>query len=270
MPHNEIRSNSSAGLSYATSMQARAIAALTIRDIMLRYGRNNIGFFWFVIEPLILTAGVLLVRHFIMSPYEHGIQLLSMIMTGYLPLTLWRHISNQGVFLFRRNLGLLYHRNVTLMDTFLAMVIRELGGVTAAFLIVYFSLLAVDAIKPVADWGILLVGWIAMAFLASGIALFFAVITEYAESAERFIQPFQYITLPLCGCFFLVNWLPTTTQNLAWFIPTVHCYEMFRAGYFGDLITAHYTIWYPFLWGLFFLALGFSFIEAVRDRLHSS
>ena len=109
---------------------------------------------------MILTAGVLTVRHFIMSPYEHGVQLLSMILTGYMPLTLWRHITNQGIFFSGETSGFHIIATSAFIDTFLAMVVRELGGITAALIVVYGVLLAAGAIEPVADWGLLLLGWL--------------------------------------------------------------------------------------------------------------
>ena len=36
------------------------IRALMIRDLMVRFGRYHLGFVWTVLEPMILTAGVML------------------------------------------------------------------------------------------------------------------------------------------------------------------------------------------------------------------
>ena len=84
---------------------------------------------------------------------------------------------------------------------------------------------------------------------------------------ERFVQPFQYLMLPLSGCFYMVDWLPTGAQELMLLNPTVHCFEVFRAGYLGDHIVTHYWVWYPFLWSLGLLALGLRALEATAARL---
>jgi capsular polysaccharide transport system permease protein len=85
---------------------------------------------------------------------------------------------------------------------------------------------------------------------------------------ERFIQPYQYLMLPLSGTFFMVDWLPTSAQNLIWFNPTVHCYEMFRAGFFGEEVTTHFTGWYPLVWAVTLVTLGIWGLGRVRDRIH--
>src|ERR1700720_262482 len=97
---------------HGMQVQVRCVHALLIRDMMMRYGRHNIGFLWVVLEPMILTAGVMGVWSVIKPPYEHDVRVISLVLTGYMPLTLSRHMTNAGIFIFRRNLGLLYHRNV--------------------------------------------------------------------------------------------------------------------------------------------------------------
>ena len=39
-------------------IQMRVIWALTIRELMTRYGRHNIGFLWLFVEPMMFTVGV--------------------------------------------------------------------------------------------------------------------------------------------------------------------------------------------------------------------
>ncbi len=41
-------------------VQCRVIVALVIRDMMMRHGRANVGFLWVILEPMILTAAIML------------------------------------------------------------------------------------------------------------------------------------------------------------------------------------------------------------------
>ena len=75
-------------------VQARVVNALMIRELMMRYGRANIGFLWLILEPMILCGGVIGLRWFIQSHEEHGISLVAFLLSGYMPLTLWRHLTN--------------------------------------------------------------------------------------------------------------------------------------------------------------------------------
>jgi capsular polysaccharide transport system permease protein len=249
-------------------VQAHCIHALAIRDMMMRYGRGNIGFLWVVLEPMILCTGVLIVRSILNPPSEHGVQLVALVLTGYMPLTLWRHMLNGGTFLFRRSAALLYHRNISLLDAFLSRMLLEFIGTTTALAAVSAFLLAAGIIDSPHDFGLMAAAWLLKGFLSFGLALNFAVLTEYSEVSEKFVAPFQYLMLPLSGTFFLVAWLPTHAQSLIWYNPTVHCYEMFRAGFFGEEVETHYVIWYPLVWSVGLTTFGLWGLERVRDRIH--
>lgn len=249
-------------------IQRRVLAALVIRQLVAKYGRTNIGFLWIVLEPMILCGGVLVLRSMISGGEENGVPLIALLWSGYMPLTLWRHVSTAGVFALRRSSNLLYHRDVSLFDICMSTCINELGGCTLAALIVYYVLFIFGLIEPVHDMGLLLCGWMMMWILAMGMMAFFAVFTEMWEPAERFVAPFQYLILPLCGFFFMVDWLPESIQTYAMMMPTVDCYEMIRDGLFGPNQVTHYWAWYPPLLAIGGMAITLPLFEKARDKIH--
>ncbi|HEY1941198.1 MAG TPA: ABC transporter permease [Roseiarcus sp.] len=249
------------------AVQRRALHALMIRELMTRYGRGNIGFLWLILEPMILCAGVIGLRYLIQAHEEHGVSVVGLLLSGYMPLTLWRHLTNRGAHLPSRSKGILYHRDITLIDMFLMTMALEFIGCTVAFVMNYAALIAINAINPIVDYGLVCGGWLAMGVLAFSISALIAVLTEYHEASERFIQPIQYLILPICGFLFMVDWLPTGVQKIAWYMPMVHCFEMVRAGFYGDSVVTHYDIWYPLAFGGVILAIYFPMIEKTRDRI---
>ncbi|MEA2741427.1 MAG: capsular polysaccharide transport system permease protein, partial [Acetobacteraceae bacterium] len=62
--------------------------ALIIRDLMTRFGRQHLGFVWTILEPMILCTGVMFVWSFIHDPLIHGMPVVELVFTGYMPLTL--------------------------------------------------------------------------------------------------------------------------------------------------------------------------------------
>jgi capsular polysaccharide transport system permease protein len=236
--------------------------------MMMRYGRNNIGFLWVVLEPMILTIGVMTLWSLIKAPFEHGVQVIAIVLTGYMPLTLWRHTTNNGVNLIRGSISALYHRHLTLLDVIAARMVTEFLGTSIAFLIVYVCLLALGFVDSIQDPGPLIIGWTLLGVMGSATALVIAALTEYYEASERLIQPFQYLLIPLSGTFFMVEWLPASAQELIWYNPLVHCYELFRSGFFGSRVTVHYDVWYPAAWTVFLFYLGLQVLDAARERVH--
>lgn len=53
------------------AIQRRVIGALLMREIITRYGRNNIGFLWLFVEPLLMTLLIRLVGVYPGQPKCH-------------------------------------------------------------------------------------------------------------------------------------------------------------------------------------------------------
>ena len=250
------------------AVQLRVVVGLMVRQLMVKYGRNNLGFLWLIVEPMILCSGVLVVRSMIQAGEEGGVSLIAIVWTGYIPLTLWRHITNGGVHRLRRSASLLYHRDISLFDCFWALTGVEVAGCTLAGLVIYWFLYTCNLLEAPADIGLMLAGWLLMAVVSVGVMVLFAVMTEFWEPAEHFIQPFQYLTIPLCGFMFMVNWLPDYVQAYAVWFPTVDCYEMIRGGLFGKTIETHYMWWYPLAFGMGMLAISLPLVAPARNKIH--
>jgi capsular polysaccharide transport system permease protein len=251
------------------SVQVRCLRALMIREMMMRYGRNSLGFIWVFIEPMLLCVGVMIIWSLIRDPFEHGLPIVAFVFTGYMPLTLWRHITNKSVRVFRLNSNLLYHRHVTLLDVFFTGIVLEFAGTTTALFLVGTTLVAIGAMDAPHDLGLVVAGWTLMGLLSVGVASGLAILTDTFEIAEKFVQPVQYLMVPLSGFVFMVDWLPTTAQHLALYIPTIHCYEMLRSGFFGGSVAVYYNPWYPAVWGIGLFAVSVGFLNGVRDYIYS-
>jgi capsular polysaccharide transport system permease protein len=246
------------------------IQALIIRDLMGRFGRNHLGFVWTVLEPMILCVGVILVWSLIKEPTVHGVPLIIFILTGYMPLTLWRHLTNPMVRLLRNYAGLLYHTPVLHGHILVARIYLEFVSSTAAFMVIYFVLTTVGLVHPVEDPGLALAGWIFTAWYFGAMGMVISVVTECWEPAEKFVQPLSYLQLPLSGVFFMVDWAPSYAQKLVLLNPSAHCFEMVRAGFLGEAITTHYDPAYLAVCSAAMTLIGTAALYHVRDRIQTS
>jgi capsular polysaccharide transport system permease protein len=241
--------------------------ALIIRDLMARFGRHHLGFLWTVLEPMILCAGVMIIWSMIKEPIVHGIPLLAFVLTGYMPLTLWRHMTNPLTRMLRNNSSILYHRPISHVDIMLARAILEFFSTTSALLVIYFVLVTTDLIEPAADPGITLAAWLFTAWYFGAMGVIISAWTEYWEPAEKFILPAQYLQLPISGVFFMVDWMPDYAQKLLLMNPSVHCFEMFRGGFLGPSFATHYDTWYLVAWCLGLTIAAAAALYHVRDRI---
>lgn len=247
-------------------IRVRNFHALMIRDMMLRYGRDNIGFVWIILEPMILTAGVMTIWSLTMGSTKGGIKMVEFVMTGYMPLTLWRHLTNTSLMLFRRSASLLYHRNVSLFDIVGSKICVEFIGASAALLVVWGSLNVMGLVQGIAEPSMFLLGWMMMAWMGAACAMILAAVTERSDTAERFVQPIQYLMIPVSGAFALTDWLPAWAQKALLLNPMVHCYEVFRGGYFGPEVTVHYNLIYFSAWTFVLTFIGVKAVQ--RTRAH--
>lgn len=248
--------------------QIRVLRALIVRDLMMRYGRESGGFAWVIIEPMLLCVGVTSIWMLLKPGFEKGVVVSALVFTGYMPLTLFRHISNFGVQIFRRSSLLFFHRPISILDLFWSRVVLEFTATSTAFLVVYVALLGFGFVDPVYDWSLCLLGWMTMAYIATATSLLFAVTTEIYEWSERIVQPFQYLLIPLSGTFFIVEWLPETVRSIIWYNPLIHVYETIRAGFIGPSLTTHAAWWYPIMFSTVLFAFGCLGVARARKSIH--
>src|SRR5437764_8624390 len=141
-PTSAIRSPSRRRPSFwaCLKINARVVGALVMREGTTRFGHENLGFFWVIGEPIVLTVGVMLMWTVGGQTHGHGIGVVPFALTGYTMITLWRHLSGKQVHAIRVNMGLLFHRNISLIDVLLARCVLETFAILAAFFVAYTPL----------------------------------------------------------------------------------------------------------------------------------
>lgn len=228
----------------ATRVQARVVGALLIREMLTRYGRRNIGFAWLFVEPMLFTLGITAL--WTLTHMYHGSSLspVAFAVTGYASVLLWRNAANRCAKAVEPNLGLLFHRNVTVLDLLLSRIVLEVVGSTAALLgllAVFIALgympLPDDVLRMLAAWGLL-------AWFGCGLGLIVGALSERSDVFERAWHTLAYLLFPVSGAVFLVDWLPVAARELVLWLPMVHGVEMMRHGYFGAAIRTYEDVGY--------------------------
>lgn len=251
----------------ALSETFTTLRALLIREIMIRYKREGLGFAWLILEPMILTVMVMLLWRLMYGSDKQGVGVLPLVLTGYSFLTLWRHIVGRSIFVLKLGFDLKYHRAIQYGDIVLSRYFLEFLAVQLAFWIVYIILLAIGVVNPIYDMYLVSMAWALFGFLAMGLGLTIVATTEIFESAERFISPVMYVTIPLTGAFFMVSWMPYSAQEVLLWSPMVHGVEMLRAGFFGPKVPTHYDVSYLFMCGLIANGIGWALFNVAKTRV---
>ncbi len=238
-----------------------------MRELGTRYGRDNAGFLWLIGEPLLFCVGVLFLWGLIRPHYDHGIPVLPFVMTGYLPLTLLRHMVNHGLTCVKANSGLLYHRRLTVLHFFTARLSLEFIGVSLAFLVEYVVLATYGFASAPAKFSLIFGGWFLMAWVGFGLSLILGALAHMVDFIERFVGVLTYILVPVSGIFYMASWLPPKFRDALLVLPFMHCVEMIRSGVFGEFVTTYYNVGYVVAWAAGLTLLGLLLLRFVRERV---
>jgi capsular polysaccharide transport system permease protein len=248
-------------------VQTRIIHALMIRELITRFGRENIGFLWIMAEPLLFAGLVGLIWHMTKGATEHGISIIAFVATGYIPITLFRHGVSRSVAVFTVNQSLLYHRQIKITDFILARFIIELLGGMMAYAFMAVVLIQFGEFPVPANMGLLIAGWMLYAFFCLSLCLVIAPVSEMSEVLEKFIPVVTYIMIPFSGLFYLVDWMKPGIRDFLLLSPFVNGMEMMRKGIWGDDIVAHYNIWNPIGCAVVATMIGLILCRRVRRTL---
>ncbi|MES2017080.1 MAG: ABC transporter permease [Pseudomonadota bacterium] len=221
------------------AIQRRVIGALLLREVITRFGRHNIGFLWLFIEPMLFTLGITTLWTLVKVTHGGSLPIAAFALTGYSSILLWRNCSNRIIKAIEVNHSLLYHRNVRVLDVFMARVLLEICGATMSLIVLTIAFSSLGMMSLPDDVWTVIVGWILLAWFAVGLSLVVGAASEQSEFVERVWHIITYLLFPLSGAGFMVDWLPKVARDLAYWVPMIHGTEMIRHGFFGNMVRTY-------------------------------
>ncbi len=230
----------------AWSVQRRVIGALLMREVLTRYGRHNIGFLWLFVEPMLFTLGVTALWTATKSMHGSDLPIVAFAITGYSSVLIWRNMPSRCIGAVEPNLSLMYHRQVKLIDIFIARLVLEAAGASISFVVLALFYWFIGWIEPPENVLLVLLGWVMLIWFGASLAIFLGSLAELSEMVDKLWHPASYLLFPLSGAAFTVDVLPKAAQDVVLTLPMVHGVEMVRAGYFGSAVHPHYDLSYMF------------------------
>jgi len=236
---------------------------MLVREILTRYGRNNIGFLWLFVEPIAFILIIAFVWTEIRGTQFSNIPIIAFAISGYASMLMWRHSVSRCIGAVKSNQSLLYHRQVTVMDIFAARIILECLGMTTAFAILTIGFYTIDWVPLPEDMLQLIGGWGLTAWLGVGLAMTIGGLSEKFEVISRIWPPFSYILMALSGVAFTADALPPAAREIALWNPILNAIEYLREGWFGSVMRAHYDIPYTVACCTVLTLIGFSLVRQI-------
>lgn len=264
MPSNDFSPSTGALVNHSSwAIQRRVIGALLVREMLTRYGRNNIGFLWLFVEPMLFTLVVVLIRAHTAAFYQGEIPMVAFAVTGWPSIMLWRNMPGRCVGAVKSNRSLLHHRQVKILDIYLSRILLEMMATTTSLLLVSFILFSIGWLDPPEDVLKALAGWMLLGWFGAGLALTIAGLSERFQIVQQLWRPASYILMPVSGVAFVVDALPHGLQEIVMWIPMLNAVELLRDGWFGSTFQAHYDVSYLVGFNLCLMLIGLSLVRHV-------
>jgi capsular polysaccharide transport system permease protein len=264
MPSNT-SSQDSGGLRRSSPLEVnrRVIGALLIRELLTRYGRSNIGFLWLFVEPTAFILIVSIVWSKFRGNQVSDIPIVAFAITGYSTMLMWRYAVGRCLNALKSNKPLLYHRQVRILDIYVARILLEEMAMTMALIALTIVFYSIDWLPLPEDVLQVFVGWLLLCWLTFGLALTIGGLAERWDVVARTWHPLSYILMAASGVAFTVNALPPGAQRLALWNPIINTVEYLREGWFGSVMHAHYDLGYVFACNIVLMLVGISLVGQI-------
>jgi capsular polysaccharide transport system permease protein len=228
---------------------------------------------------MLFTLGIVMIRNIIMGnsalnltnnqQFFGSMSFAGFLMTGYSGFILFRNICNRISSTSSSNRGLLYHRNIRILDLIFSRFILELAAVSASLIALTLTFHEFGLMSLPENTLNVIVAWLLLAWFCFGFGLIVGYLIEASSFFDRIWPIILIVSLPFSGVIFMLNWLPANAQAfLSWF-PLVNALEFLRESYFGPSIKAMYSITYLVSINLVLTFVGLTLSRKIRRVLES-
>lgn len=222
--------------------QGRVIWALTMREVITRFGREGLGAIWLFVEPAMFIVGVT----FIFSHIDQGAtySIAEYMAMSYPTLLLWRNGSNRVVKALEINRALLHHQPIRPFDIIYSRILLEFSGIAAASTVLYFIYIALGICQFPNNVLTMALGYLLVVWFSFNFVLIMSALADMSESIERISHIIIYLMLPFTGVFIPLFVVPEPYRGWLMYFPLIDAVEYFHHGYYGARFQTYYDIPY--------------------------
>ena len=257
-------------MAYCLRVQANVIGATMMRELHTRFGRENIGYLWFVVEPMLLATGITVVHLVAKAQLPGGLEIAPFYISGYVSYMMFRSNINRAPATMEGNKTLLFHKQITIFDLLFARCLLEaLTCLFAMFLLLGGATVLGLGHMPARP--LVLIGAMGLMFwFTFGLSMVLCAASEWSGVVERLVHPATYLSLPVSGMFFLIGWAPQQVRPLLMLVPFTGIVELVHVGEFESIDATYVNLPYIFAWCIGLTLVGLLAIRVARRHMHFS
>ncbi len=246
-------------------LQGRVIWALTMREVITRFGREGLGAFWLIAEPSMFIIGVMIIFSNMESNARFSVA--EYLAVSYPTLLFWRNGTNRVTKALEVNRALLHHQPIQPMDIIYSRILLEFSGAAGSFIVLYLVLIQFNLCHWPADPLTMVLGYCLVIWFSFAFVLIMAALSELSETIERISHIIIYLMLPVSGVFVPLYAIPGHFRSLLLWFPLVDAVEYFHAGYYGPRMPTYYHLGYTIFAVLCMTLLGYALTNIAIRRV---
>jgi capsular polysaccharide transport system permease protein len=249
-------------------IQGRVIWALTMREVITRFGREGLGAFWLIAEPSMFIVGVMIIFSAVDGSSAYSVA--EYLAVSYPTLMFWRNGTGRVTKAIEVNRALLHHQPIRPMDIIYARILLEFSGSAGAFIILYLIFVAVGICTWPADVLTMTLGYFVVILFSFAFVLIMAALAELNETVERISHIVLYLMLPFSGVFLPLYRAPAEFRDILIYFPLVDAVEYFHHGYYGARMPTYYDLGYTLFVIAAMLLFGFALTNIAIRKVRLS
>ena len=245
----------------------RALTAMMFREMTTRYGRSAMGYLWAILEPVLFIAMFSILFSSLASKPALGSSFPLFFATGVIPFLFYREISEvtSGAFAFNRPLFM--YPSISVLDAILSRFILQVLTMTFVAAIVFTGVCLIEDVRPVLDFGPILVAVGLASLLGLGVGTLNCTLFVFFPTWQRFFNVFNRPLFIVSAIFFTPEMFVAEYRDILLWNPLVHIVGAFRSGFFPAYNADYVSV--PFVLGpaLVLLLCGLLLLRRHEGRL---
>jgi capsular polysaccharide transport system permease protein len=225
------------------------IKALVLREVHTRFGTQKLGYFWAVVDPMVMIVVFSILRSYV-HQNDTEVDYPVFLATSFIAFNMFKALALRSMDAFNANKGLFIYKQVKPFDTLVARAIIEISLtiiVTIIFLFIGWYMGFDIECKNILG---VVFAYIWIAFFGLSLGVLFAVLGFFYENFKKIVRLVFMPLMFISGLFFSVEDLPQFARELVLYNPVVHFMELIHGEYFHSLDTVYVDYTYMLFWSL--------------------
>lgn len=242
--------------------QLRVIHAIALRETRTRFGSNQLGYLWALLEPVLWILTFYGLFRIVGRSAPDGTDIIYFLATGIVPYELVMKTSDRASLSIDANRALLFYPQVHTIDLILARGALEIATYFTVFVAIVGGQAAATGELEIEDVLQLVFGLGLSGLLGLTLGTVLCALSTLSRFVDRIKGPLFRPLFWVSGLFFTAEALPSRIREILMWNPILHCVEIVRDGFFVSYDSRHASAGYVLAW-----VIGLSFAGLTLERV---